>query len=361
MKKELSSLDLKYLIKELSILNNAKVNKLYQYKSELLLDLHVPSKGKYFLKVFLPNLMYITEEKRDYTSPSGFCMFLRKSLMNARLRNVSQIESERIIDIEFEKEKVFHLIIELFSKGNIILCRSDYKILGCLSVQKWSTREIKKGNNYLHPERKFNVFKIKEKELKELIKSSKMDSIVKTLAVDLGIGGVYSEELCLEAKIDKNKKNLDDKEIKRLYLKLKKLITKKTEPGIYENGDIVPFKLQQFKELKFTKYKSFNEAIDEKYGTIEDVATTKHDIKIDKVIRILEEQKQKILELEKEAEENTKKGELIYEKYQQVDSLIKELWDIRRKHSWKEIKEKLKNHKVIKDIVEKENKVTIEI
>ena len=165
MKKELSSLDLKYLVKELSILNNAKVNKLYQYKSELLLDLHVPSKGKYFLKVFLPNLMYITEEKRDYTSPSGFCMFLRKSLMNARLRNVSQIESERIIDIEFEKEKVFHLIIELFSKGNIILCRSDYKILGCLSVQKWSTREIKKGNNYLHPERKFNVFKIKEKEL----------------------------------------------------------------------------------------------------------------------------------------------------------------------------------------------------
>ncbi len=361
MKKELSSLDLRYLVKEFSILKNAKVNKLYQYRNELLLDLHVPSKGKHLLKVFLSNLIYITKEKRDYSSPSGFCMFLRKNLTNSRLRNISQIESERILDLEFEKEKKYHLIIELFSKGNIILCRSDYKILGALIVQRWSNREIKKGNKYIHPERAYSLFKIKEKQLKELIENSKMDSIVKILAVDLGMGGVYAEELCLLAKLDKNKKDLNDKEIKKLYLKLKKLTNSKPSIGIYENGDIVPFKLEQFKELKFEKYKTFYEAIDEKYGKQEDIVTTKHDIKIDRVIRILEEQKNKIKELEKKAQENTRKGELIYEKYQLIDSIIKELWEIRKKHSWKEIKEKLKGHKLIKEINEKENKVTIQI
>ncbi len=361
MKKELSSLDLKYLVKEFSILKNAKVNKLYQYRNELLLDLHVPSKGKFLLKVFLSNLIYITKNKRDYFSPSGFCMFLRKSLTNSRLRNIQQIESERILDLEFEKEKKFHLIIELFSKGNIILCRSDYKILGCLSVQKWSNREIKKGNKYIYPERKYNIFKIKEKELNELIEKSNKDSIVKALAVDLGIGGVYAEELCLLAKINKKKKELNDKEIKKLYEKLKKLTNKKPEPGIYENNDMVPFKLEQFKKLKFEKFKTFNEAINEKYGKKEDIATTKHDLKIDKVLRILEEQKNKIKELEKKAKENTRKGELIYEKYQLVDSIIKELLEIRKKHSWKEIKEKLKGHKLIKEINEKENKVTIQL
>jgi predicted ribosome quality control (RQC) complex YloA/Tae2 family protein len=361
MKKELSSLDLRYLVKELSILNNAKVNKLYQYKSELLIDLHIPSKGKFLLKIFLPNLIYITSHKRDYSAPSGFSMFLRKNLTNARLRKISQIDSERILDIEIEKEKIHHLIIELFSKGNIILCRSDYKILGCLSVQKWSNREIKKGNKYIHPERPYNLFKIKEDELKDLIENSNKDSVVKILAVDLGIGGLYAEELCLLAKIDKNKKDLDKKEIKKLYEKLKKLINNKPEPGIYENGDIVPFKLKQFKNLKFEKFKTFNEAIDDKYGTIENVEKTKHNLKLDKIDRIIKEQNEKIKELEKKAEEDTKKGELIYEKYQQIDSLIKELKDIRKKHSWKEIKDKLKNHKIIKKIDEKNNKIIIDV
>jgi len=361
MKKELSSLDLYYLVKEFSILKNAKVNKVYHYRNELLLDLHVPSKGKFLLKVVLPSLIFITKQKKEYLAPSGFCMFLRKDLVNARLRNIQQIESERILDLEFEKEKKYHLIIELFSKGNIILCRSDYKILGALTVQKWSNREIKKGNKYIYPERRYNLFKIKEKELKDLIENSKMDSVVKILAVDLGIGGVYAEELCLLARTDKKKKKPDDKEIKKIFSELKKLRNKKLNPGIYDNNDIVPFELEQFKELKFKKYKTFNEAIEEKYGKEEDIVSTRHDFKIDKILRILEEQKDKIGELEKEAEENTRKGELVYEKYQLIDSITKELREIRKKHSWKEIKEKLKGHKLIKEINEKENKVAINI
>jgi len=41
--------------------------------------------------------------------------------------------------------------------------------------------------------------------------------------------------------------------------------------------------------------------------------------------------------------------------------LIKELREIRKEHSWKEIKEKLKGHKLVKDINEKENMVTVDI
>ena len=361
MKKELSSLDLKYLVKEFNIMMNAKVNRLYHYRTELLLDLHVPSKGKHFLKVNLSNLIFITAGKREYGNPSSFTMFLRKTLINSRLREVKQLQSERILDFVFEKEKKFHLIIELFSTGNIVLCRSDYKILGCLSVQKWSKRTIKKGEIYDYPKRPYNLYEIKEEELKELIKKSKMDSIVKILAVDLGIGGAYAEELCLTTKIEKNKRELDDKEIKNLYAKLKRLISTKSEPGIYENGDIVPFKLQQFKDLKFEKFKTFNEAIDSKYGKIEDVLKTRHSLKTDKIIRILEEQKSTIKEQEKVVKENTKKGELIYEKYQEIDSIIKELNEIKEEHSWKEIKEKLKKHKVIKEINEKDKKIIIEI
>ncbi len=360
MKKELSSLDLKFLVREFLILKNAKINKVYHYRNELLLDLHIPGKGKVFLKVVLSNLIFITKHKKEYGNPSNFGMFLRKYLNNSRLRKIRQLESERIIEFEFEKEKKYYLIIELFSKGNIVLCRSDYKIIGSLSVQKWSQREIKKGNIYDYPKRPYNLFKIKEKELKELIEKSKMDSIVKTLAVDLGLGGVYSEEVCLLAKLDKNKKELDDKEIKKLYLNIKKFLENKPEPGIYENGDIVPFKLTQFKNLKFEKHDSFNKAIESKYGSLENIAKTRHDLKLDKIKRIQDEQEKTIKHLESMAEENTMKGEFIYHNYQLIDSLIKDLKNILKKNSWKDIKEKLKGHKIIKNIDEKEKKITIE-
>ena len=41
--------------------------------------------------------------------------------------------------------------------------------------------------------------------------------------------------------------------------------------------------------------------------------------------------------------------------------MIDDLKKAREKYSWKEIKEKLKNHQVVKRIIEKENSIIIDI
>ncbi|KAJ7989276.1 hypothetical protein DPEC_G00317800 [Dallia pectoralis] len=65
--------------------------------------------------------------------PSGFAMKCRKHLKSRRLTQVKQLGVDRIVDIQFgSDEAAYHLIIELYDRGNIILADHAYTILNLL-------------------------------------------------------------------------------------------------------------------------------------------------------------------------------------------------------------------------------------
>ena len=65
--------------------------------------------------------------------PTTFCSKFRKHIKNKRLEKISQIGNDRIIDMQFGTgDFCYHIILELFSSGNIILTDKDYKILNTL-------------------------------------------------------------------------------------------------------------------------------------------------------------------------------------------------------------------------------------
>ena len=68
-----------------------------------------------------------------------------------------------------------------------------------------------------------------------------------------------------------------------------------------------------------------------------------------------------IKETEISAEEESKKAELIYNNYQLVNEILSEIKKARDKYSWSEIKEKLKGHKIIKEVDAKEKKIVVEL
>ena len=151
MNNETSSLELSCLIKEFQVLIGGKIDKIYQQKSnkrEFLFRMHVPSHGKKQLRVIAPGFIYLSEYKQEFTdSPPGYCTFLRKHLGNARIEAVRQVNFERIVEIIFDaKEGKLILIIELFSKGNIILCKEDYTIISPLENQRWKDRTASDGH-----------------------------------------------------------------------------------------------------------------------------------------------------------------------------------------------------------------------
>lgn len=66
-------------------------------------------------------------------SPSGFTMKLRKHLKNKRLEAIDQLGIDRVIDLQFGSgEACYHVILELYDRGNVILCDYEYVILNVL-------------------------------------------------------------------------------------------------------------------------------------------------------------------------------------------------------------------------------------
>ncbi|MFH1073047.1 MAG: NFACT family protein [Nanoarchaeota archaeon] len=370
MKSELSAMDMHYLVKEFQVLIDGKIDKIYEGeedRKDFLFRFHVPGKGKISLRVHLPNLIYITECKGDFPEqPPGFCMFLRKYLQNARVRKIEQVGFERILKFTFEhkvneKVETYYLIVELFSKGNMILCDSTMKIKSPLESQSWADRTIRGNTPYLLPPAATDTLNLNLEEFSTMVRMTKMDSIVKCLAVDLALGGLYAEELLCLVDIDKNMKKLSKEDIGRLYDELHILKDKEVK-AVKVGEEILPFPFKSIPETG-QSYPSFSAVLDDGLSGKERVVKEKKEkaTKKDKIMFIINEQENKIKGFEKQAVESQKKGELIYENYTLVKEILQELKKAREKHTWKEIKERLKGHKIIKEIDEKEGKVVVEL
>lgn len=368
MKSSITAIELLCVVKEIQGLLDGKIDKIYlKEDKDLFLSLHIPNIGKKMLRVKPPTFLYLTEFKGEMpTQPHGYCMFLRKHLDNARIREIRLIDFERIVEIVLETKSVkYRLLFEFFSKGNIILCDENYKIISPLETQLWKDRTIKKDEPYIYPKRDFDIFKLNETKLKEIIENSKQDNIVKILATDIGFGGVYAEELCLRSKINKNKKSLDEKELKELLKQIKQLLKLEIEAYLIKGEDIVPFNLLFYKDKEKQQFPTYSEALDSALTTMTTKAQLQQESKqnkqIEKLKNIIEQQEKQVANMEKEAELSQKKGELIYSNYQIINEILTQLKDIRKKHTWNEIKEKLKGHKIIKSINEKNSEIIVEI
>lgn len=371
MKQELSSIELKYLLDEFSQLVDGKIDKIYQPgKQDVLFSFHIPRIGKKMLRISLPGMIWLTAVKPEMPIKIyGFCSLLRKQLSSARLRKIEQISSERIIKLEFEtKENKYDIIIELFGQGNIILIQNN-KILMPLSIQKWKDRIIKKGEEYTAPSREHNPFNISYVKFKKLIQNSK-DTISKTLAVELGIGGIYAAELCLRTNIKKTEKKINEAEIKKLHKTLNSLLTQKIEPVVVLDQnkvvDITPFKLEYYAKNRQESFKTYSEAIDSvltKDIQKKDVLQVEKKFKgrLEKIEKKLDMQRKNLKTQEKKSKEFQQKGEKIYEKYQELKTLFAEIKKMRKTMSWKEVKDKLKSVKYIKNINEKTGEIILEI
>ena len=369
MKKQLSSLDLHYLLKELQILTDFRIDKIYQPEKELLVfSLYKTNTGKKLLRIEIGKVLFIAEEKEQYEEILGFGQLLRKHLDGHFLTDIEQLKPERIIKITFKiKEETKHIYIEFFGKGNAILCDEHNVIINALEHHEFRERVVKPRLKYVYPVMSYNTFEIDRKQLGELFANSKKESLIVSLAVELGLGGVYSEEICLLSDVDKsqNPRDTNEKQIQSILNSIKIITNKKIEPQIIlENNniiDVVPFELKFYEKHNNQKFTTFSEALSFFYSQFKEIKETEFDKKLKNLQRIIEEQNQTIGEFKKEEHEMRQKGELIYQNYQLIKEILDELNKASKKYSWKEIKEKLKGHKVIKEVNEKERKVIIEV
>ena len=69
---------------------------------------------------------------------------MRKHLRGRRLENVSQLGADRIVDLQFgSAEASYHLIIELYDRGNILLTDHEHTIISVLRPRTDEDADVK--------------------------------------------------------------------------------------------------------------------------------------------------------------------------------------------------------------------------
>ncbi len=370
MKKQLSSVDLHYLVNELEVLKDSKIDKIYQPEKEIIIfGFYKTNSGKKFLRINVGQSACIVEEK-EAGETLGFGMFLRKHLEGFFLSDIGQINPERIIKISFSiKDEKKYLYLEFFGRGNAILCDGHNVILNALEHHEFRERVVKPRLKYVYPVMNYNIFDLNENDLIKIFTNSKKESLVTALATELGLGGLYSEEVCLLSNVDKNinPKNIGEKQTNPIKNSIKKIITHKIEPlCIFEDAKIIdftPFGLKFYSDERYQKqgFSTFSEAVSFFYSHFKEEKETEFDKKQKSLQHIIEQQKSAVEQLKNEERDFRHKGEIVYHNYNTIKEILDEINKASKKYSWKEIKEKLKGHKMIMEINEKDREVVVEI
>ncbi|KAL4785468.1 hypothetical protein BJX76DRAFT_356024 [Aspergillus varians] len=133
MKQRYSSLDVQVICKELaSELVGLRVSNIYDLSTRIFLfKLAKPDHRKQLI-VDSGFRCHVTQYSRaTAATPSPFVSRLRKCLKSRRITSVNQIGTDRIIDFSFS-DGMYHMLLEFFASGNVIITDRDYTIIALL-------------------------------------------------------------------------------------------------------------------------------------------------------------------------------------------------------------------------------------
>ncbi|KAF4768439.1 hypothetical protein N7455_000133 [Penicillium solitum] len=151
MKQRFSSLDVKVITQELaSECVNLRVSNIYDLSSRIFLFKLAKPDHRRQLIIDSGFRTHVTQYSRTAaTTPSPFVTRLRKYLKSRRITGISQIGTDRIIDFSFS-DGAYHIFLEFFAGGNIILTDREYNILAFFRqvAAGVGQEEIKAGLKY---------------------------------------------------------------------------------------------------------------------------------------------------------------------------------------------------------------------
>lgn len=359
MKQEMSSVDVAALVTELRPrLIDAKIMKIYQHSpDELRIGLHIFKEGRTNLVIEAGRRLHLTSYPEEAQKiPQSFPMLLRKHLTGGRITRMSQYDFDRIIELNFQRgEDTTILLIELFSRGNIILLNAERKIILPLKSISFRDRKVVRGEVYELPQAQLSPVTATPGELTEIFTHSDAD-VVRTIATRMNMGGQYAEEVCARAGIDKNApaKLADVPLLHKAMQEVFKPLGGELKPHIVlKDGkpvDVLPFELSSYETNEKKYFSTFNDALDDYFSA--SIEKKEKDVKDAKEIKSkktglyeyrLQKQMQALDKFREDEGKLVRRGELIYSHYQTVDGILNAIKTALEKgYTWDDIKNILK-------------------
>jgi predicted ribosome quality control (RQC) complex YloA/Tae2 family protein len=350
-KRALTSVDLAALVTELNRYAGAKVDKAYLYDDDLVrLKMRDFDRGRVelLLEVRDPKRANVADPERVPDAPGrppNFAMMLRNRLSGADFVGVEQFEFDRILTFRFEREDANTLVVvELFGDGNVAVLNEDREVVSSLDTVRLKSRTVAPGSQYGYPDSRFDPLVADYESFASAMDDSDTD-VVRTLATQLNFGGLWGEELCTRAGVEKTKDIADagEEEYRALFRAIEDLRRRLKEgdldPRVYrdEEGrvvDVSPVPLEERGALDVEAFDSFDAALDAYFHALETEEPSAggdggggrdrpdFEAEIEKKKRIIAQQEGAIESFEEQAEAERERAELLYANYDLVDEVL---------------------------------------
>uniref|UniRef100_A0A182P3X4 NFACT RNA-binding domain-containing protein n=1 Tax=Anopheles epiroticus TaxID=199890 RepID=A0A182P3X4_9DIPT len=346
-------------------------------------------------------------------APSGFTMKMRKHLKNKRLECLRQLGVDRIVDFQFGSgEAAYHIILELYDRGNILLTDCELRILNILRPhvegeelrfavrEKYPTDRAKqdKGPPSMEQIRaaieKAHPGDTLRTALNPILEygASVIDHVLhKQGLFGCRIGGELPNDPALPKKVKKKQKNIAKEFAKVFDMEtdlaplmsaineaesmlreaqkhpspgyiIQKKEVKPTKEGekeeyYFTNLEYQPYMYNQYQGEPFKEFDSFTTAVDEFYSSLE---SQKIDLKafaqereaLKKLSNVKTDHAKRIEELTKAQLEDRKKAELITRNQDLVDKALLAIQSaLAAQMSWTDIQDLVKAAQANKDPV----------
>jgi len=199
----MSGIDVKAVVIELCKKLPLWVDKIYQFDGRTMgIRLNGQHHAKYQLIIEAGRRAHLVSElPHPPKNPPHFAMLLRKHIGGGKVLAIRQHGLERILIFDVGKHDLtYHLIIELYDEGNVVLTDEQYSIIQPLRHHRFKERDVVPGARYVmsgaDPTASENSFCA-------FLKSDERD-LVRALAIGCMLGGPYAEYICRKADVDKS-------------------------------------------------------------------------------------------------------------------------------------------------------------
>ncbi|RMF89859.1 MAG: fibronectin-binding domain-containing protein [Methanobacteriota archaeon] len=372
MKSEMSSFDLMAVVGELKTMD-LRIKKIFQPSpTELRIQVRLREGGTKNLLAEIGRALYLSDHALPSPRfPSNFAMTLRKHLSNAVVKEIRQAGFDRIVElVAGTREGDFRLVFELFGEGNVVLTDEEGVIKAVMRPKRFKHRELIGRERYRPPPQRQNPFDTAPQALAETVEG--YGSLVKALASPLGLGGLYAEEVCLRAGIQKDASKISPEEAERIEAVLKELKEEALHPApviVYEGEqpiDVTPTRLKVYEGRRTKAFQSFNEALDEFFTKeVVDKAAEEAEARYREVLvslnMRLREQAKAIARFNREIKRGRLIGDIIYRNFERLQSIMDIVSKARKTHSAKEIDEKIKGVEGVTGYLPRENALLVRL
>jgi predicted ribosome quality control (RQC) complex YloA/Tae2 family protein len=332
----MSGIDVKAVTSELSKKLPLWIDKVYQFETRTLsIRLNGENKARYQMIIEAGRRAHLVKDLPEPPkNPPQYAMLLRKYLSGGKVLAIRQHGLERILIFDIGKgSHIYHLILELFDEGNIILAEEDYTIIKPLRHHRFKDREIVPHVTYTLGATDPTA---SVENLASVIRNDDRD-LVRSLAIGCMLGGTYAEYVCEKAGVDKTlpASSVNPEIIFSAIQDLFNRVINAPEPVIYAKH-CEPIALRNGNDVQH--FQTFSEALEAFYPlTKAEKKTAEGKSKLTREERILKYQKSAIKKFEDKIEKTEAIVAALYENYSFVSNVISSLDLASKKHSWQEI------------------------